>query len=77
MEEDKFLTELNTAVTSDNLHNSVISDVTNKFSDVVNSVLRQSDKTSSERPPEITGVSNRAAFPLGFGHSCRYTGKEN
>ena len=55
MDEDKFLARLNSAVTSNNLHDNVISDVTNKFSDVVTSVLRQPTKTSSENPPEIIG----------------------
>ena len=55
MDEDKFLIQLNSAVTSNNLHDHVISDVTNKFSDVVRNVLRQPTKTSCENPPEIIG----------------------
>ena len=54
-------------------HDSLVTAVTDKFSDILKTMNPGSGDTF-EPPPTVTGVANRAAFPLGFGHSHRYIG---
>lgn len=73
LEPDIFITRLNTALTSNQEHDSLVTTVTDRFSDFLKVVSPRSGE-SFEPPPTVTGVANRAAFPLGFGHSHRYIG---
>ena len=76
MEEDMFLDQLNSALTSVKDHNNAVNDVLDKFSLLVKAVLPYGSgaENNKEEPPIVKGVVNRAIFPLGFGHSSRYIG---
>jgi len=76
MEEDMFLDQLNSALTSVKDHNNAVNEVLDKFSLLVKAVLPYGSgaENNKEEPPIVKGVVNRAIFPLGFGHSSRYIG---
>ena len=73
LSEESFVNRLNLALTSDVDQNELVNSVTNGVGLVLRSLTRSSPEVQ-ETPPVVTGVANRAAFPLGFGHSVRYTG---
>jgi len=73
MSDQDFVKKLNRALTSDVNQNELVNSVTNSLSVVLRSLV-SSEPEVREDPPLVTGVSSRASFPLGFGHSVRYTG---
>eukprot|EP00092_Neocalanus_flemingeri_P009625 GFUD01010361.1.p1 GENE.GFUD01010361.1~~GFUD01010361.1.p1 ORF type:complete len:458 (-),score=146.79 GFUD01010361.1:19-1392(-) len=73
MEKETFIEKLNKALVGKEAENSIVNSVSEGFDLILNSFLPS--KTGVEHsPPVVKGVFNRAAFPLGFGHSTRYVG---
>jgi len=72
MDQEKFIEKLNKALVGKEEENSIVNSVSEGFDLILNSFLPS--KQQEESPPVVTGVFNRAAFPLGFGHSTRYIG---
>lgn len=72
MEEKVFIDKLNRALLGRENENSVVNSISEGFESLLNIVLPS--QRSYESPPLVKGVMNRAAFPLGFGHSSRYIG---
>merc|ERR1719291_810072 len=72
MDQEKFIVKLNKALVGKEEENSIVNSVAEGFDLILNSFLPS--KQQEESPPVVTGVFNRAAFPLGFGHSTRYIG---
>merc|ERR1719436_619835 len=70
MSEESFVKKLNRALTSDVDQNQLVNSVTRS----VSQLLGRENTEYQEVPPVVRAVANRAAFPLGFGHSVRYTG---
>jgi len=77
LDSEPFLHKLNTSLTSTAGHNQLVNSISNSFSLLLNSLLPgpESRAGAGWEPPRVTGVSNRAAFPLGFGHAPRYCGR--
>jgi len=72
MEDKVFIENLNRALLGRENENSMVNSISEGFELLLNSVLPS--QRSYESPPIVKGVMNRAAFPLGFGHSSRYIG---
>lgn len=72
MEEKVFIDKLNRAVFGKENENVLVNSISEGFGLVLNSFLPSQGFDIS--PPVVKGVMNRAAFPLGFGHSTRYVG---
>lgn len=70
MSEEAFVKKLNRALRSDLDQNQLVNSVTRS----VSQLLGKENSDHQEDPPVVRAVANRAAFPLGFGHSVRYTG---
>jgi len=73
MDQEVFIAKLNKALYGKEDENSIVNSVAEGFGLLLNSFLPSSQKPE-ESPPIVKGVANRAAFPLGFGHSRRYIG---
>ena len=74
VDENQFVRLLNQALYDTVHHNDIINNITDQFSSVMRSIFPSTVSRPSFRPPLVTGVSNTAVFPLGWGHSSRYTG---
>jgi len=72
MEEEKFLNLINEALHGNNHHLNLVNSVAGNLKSILDKVVNKCEDL--KRPPRIKGVHNRAAFPLGFGHSSRYIG---
>jgi len=72
LDEDVFVDLLNQSLTSDRGQNTLVNSLTRGLDTLLSSL--QSPGVQTLPPPVITGASNRAAFPLGFGHSPVYRG---
>jgi ubiquinone biosynthesis monooxygenase Coq6 len=72
MEDKVFIENLNRALLGRENENSMVNSISEGFELFLNSILPS--QHSYESPPTVKGVMNRAAFPLGFGHSSRYVG---
>ena len=70
MSEETFVKKLNRALTSDLDQNQLVNSVTRR----VGQLVGRENSQDQEPPPLVRAAANRAAFPLGFGHSVRYTG---
>ena len=70
MSEEAFVKKLNRALTSDLDQNQLVNSVTRS----IGQLLGRENTEEQEHPPLVRAATNRAAFPLGFGHSVRYTG---
>ena len=70
MSEETFVKKLNRALTSDLDQNQLVNSVTRS----IGQLLGRENSQDQEPPPLVRAAANRAAFPLGFGHSVRYTG---
>ena len=70
MSEETFVKKLNRALTSDLDQNQLVNSVTSS----IRQLLGREEARDQEPPPVVRAVANRAAFPLGFGHSVRYSG---
>ena len=70
MSEETFVKKLNRALTSDLDQNQLVNSVTSS----IRQLLGREETRDQEPPPVVRAVANRAAFPLGFGHSVRYSG---
>ena len=71
MSEETFVRKLNRALTSELDQNKLVNSVTSSVRQLLG---REETKEDQELPPVVRAAANRAAFPLGFGHSVRYSG---
>jgi len=69
MDEPRFLARLNSALREVEEAPGVVT----RLVDTLKGALA-GDRGPGPTPPWVTGVANRAAFPLGFGHANRYIG---
>merc|ERR1719195_1911492 len=69
MYEPRFLARLNSALREVEEAPGVVT----RLVDTLKGALA-GDRGAGPTPPWVTGVANRAAFPLGFGHANRYVG---
>jgi len=72
LHEEEFLKVINDALHGNNHHLNLVNSITGNLKSILDKVVNKCDNL--KRPPIINGVQNRAAFPLGFGHSARYIG---
>merc|ERR1719369_345478 len=72
MDEATFINKLNMALTGKHEEDHLVETVSKGFELILNSFTPT--QKQGNFVPLVTGVENRAAFPLGFGHSTRYVG---
>merc|ERR550519_1462598 len=72
VDEEMFINKLNIALTGKQEEDYLVETVSKGFQLILNSFLPT--QKLGDVVPLVTGVANRAAFPLGFGHSTRYIG---
>jgi len=73
IDDEAFITNLNKALCGKENEISLVNSISEAFGSVLNRIVRTQDLDALQ-PPLVKGVMNRAAFPLGFGHSTRYIG---
>merc|ERR1719369_33649 len=73
MDEEMFVLNLNKALLSEENESSMVNSISEGFGLLLNTFLPKQGPNDM-LPPTVKGVINRAAFPLGFGHSTRYVG---
>jgi len=73
MDEEMFVLNLNKALISEENESSMVNSISEGFGLLLNTFLPKQGPNDM-LPPTVKGVINRAAFPLGFGHSTRYVG---
>ena len=73
MEEAQFVEILNLSLTSQQAQNTAVNTVVEGVENIL-ATIPGMRAAAMETPPTVRGVSKRAAFPLGFGHSPSYRG---
>jgi len=73
LDEEMFVSNLNKALISEENESAMVNSISEGFGLFLNTFLPKKGPNTM-LPPTVKGVKNRAAFPLGFGHSTRYVG---